>query len=177
MDPKSSFPFPRSMVSFQRCLRNVRVRALLAGVLTFGLCTAAITSSVHAVGPAPEASPVAKEATRNLLAAHDQYRKSGPAARPHALNNLLAIAADRQQELDLLMRENPGEVLRVTLPEAVRANLPAAVQAYVEKAVQLEGTLEVTLEHAHPGSILRYTLDAGTKRVSLHFADDPPFNC
>lgn len=176
MDLKSSFSFSRAKIGVQRRLRSVHIRTLLASMLTVGLLTAVISPPAQAISPAPAASSVAKDATRNLLTAHDQYQKASPAARPQALNTLLATAKERQQELALLIRENPGDVLQVALPEAIRASLPSAVQPYVEQTVQLEGTLEVLMEHVHPGSILRYALVTGAKRTTLHFADAPPVN-
>jgi hypothetical protein len=74
------------------------------------------------------------------------------------------------------MKTDPAAVLRVAIPDAIRSSLPSKIQPYIEKTVQIEGTLEVILEHTHPGSILRYFLDTGKKRFSLHFAADPPFN-
>lgn len=176
MDLKSFSSLTHAKIGVQRRLRSIHFRTLLASMLMVGLLTAVISPPAQAINPASEASSVAKDATRNLLVAHDQYQKAGPATRPQTLNNLLSIAINRYQELDLLVKENPGEVLRVALPEVVRANLPAAAQKHLERAVQLEGKLEVLMEHTHPGSILRYALDTGTKRVALHFAEAPPVN-
>ena len=87
---------------------------------------------------------------------------------------LTAIARRRAELLASLMDAAPGEVLRLALPAAVRDGLPPQAKALTEEHVELTGTVEVAYEDHRTFSRLRYALDTGTGRYSLHFAANSP---
>lgn len=98
----------------------------------------------------------------------------GLAAQGGPLQNVVNVAAARQQRLLGLMESDPAAVLRVAIPRAVRAGLPAAVQSYVEEEVGLEGELEVLHEDYARRSRYVHFLQTSTERLSLHFAGAAP---
>lgn len=116
----------------------------------------------------------AESLTHNLTALNTQYQVAGRADKSKLLNNLLTLAAEREQLLSTLIEDNPGEVLRVAIPAHIRATLPSAAQAYVEMDEEVEGDLEVLYEDRDQGSRTLYFIEAAGKRLSLHFAAEPP---
>jgi uncharacterized repeat protein (TIGR01451 family) len=148
---------------------------MLAGVFTLGmvLCAAAGLALAQYASP-PGPNPAAENLTQDLVAKNARYHRASPAEQVQLLNDLLTVAADRQQLLASLIEDNPGEVLRVALPAAIRGSLPPVVQAYIEQEVEIEGELEVQVEDRDDGHRYRYFLDAASERFSLHFAADPP---
>src|SRR5258706_10677270 len=172
----SSFPSPlRSPQRWLGCTRTT-LKGVISSLSVLGILTTMVVQPVLARSPAQEQQPSPEDSTQQLLSLHGRYQHAAPAQRAQALDQLFAEAVDRSQHLASLVKTDPAAVLRVAIPDAIRSSLPSEIQPYIEKTVQLEGALEVILEHTHPGSILRYFLDTGKKRFSLHFAADPPFN-
>src|SRR5207249_3451322 len=87
---------------------------------------------------------------------------------------MLSTARQRQELLASMIEEDPGEVLRAIVPASSRNEMPPEVQDLVEQQREVEGELQVIYEDAPPVSRLRYFLEAGEKRFSLHFAADSP---
>src|SRR5262249_33885166 len=148
---------------------------LFAGFLVLGmvLCvTAGFVRAQNASPPGP--NPVAERLTQDLVAKNARYHLAGPTEQAPLLNDLLTVAAERQQLLAALMEDDPGEVLRVALAAAIRASLPPAVRDYIEEEVEVEGKLEVLYEDYDQESRLLYFLETAGERLSLHFAANPP---
>jgi hypothetical protein len=103
-----------------------------------------------------------------------RHQLAGLGRGAHTVNDLLDVAASRQQFLASLIEENPGEVLRIAMPATLRAGLPPAVQDFVEEEAEVEGTLEILHEDRNRGSRYRYFLEAAEGRFALHFAASPP---
>src|SRR5690349_14897462 len=73
----------------------------------------------------PEASRASAEhLTKSLMALNAQYQAAPPAGKAALFLQLRAVAAQRQQLLNSLVRTSPGEVLRVAIPSSIAATLP-----------------------------------------------------
>ena len=57
--------------------------------------------------------------TQSLMDLHAQYRAAPPAERAALMVQLRSVTAERQQFLSSLIQTNPGEVLRVAIPERI----------------------------------------------------------
>jgi hypothetical protein len=137
--------------------------AVAAILLALVLAPAGAPARAQAGSQSP-AAPSAESLTQSLV---------GPAqGRP--LQDLLNVAAARQQRLLDLMKSDPAVVLRVAIPRAVRAGLPAAIQPYVEERAALDGTLEVLYEDYAQSARYVHFLQTATERLSLHFAGEAP---
>ncbi|MGH8065371.1 MAG: MG2 domain-containing protein [Candidatus Entotheonellia bacterium] len=156
-------------------LSRPRLGLVITGLLVFGMALFA-TAGLAFAQTTPPAGPnaAAERLTHTLVALLTQYQGASAAAHGQLLGNLLTVAAARQRLLATLIEDNPGEVLRVALPAAIRGSLPPAVQAYIEEVVELEGELEILHEDWESESRYRYFLQVAGKRISLHFAAEPP---
>jgi len=130
-----------------------------------------------APGPHAVASIAARaeQLTMEFVRLNMQYQLAAGDQKPRTQQSLQAAALAREQQLLGLIELDPGEVLRLAVPDAVRAALPASVQAHVEQAVTLDGTLETL--HADDdigGGEYLYHLRTTGGRLSLHFAADAP---
>lgn len=131
--------------------------------------------SQNPLPPAPSAE--AEELTHALATLNARYQQGRPAERPGLLDDVIGAAAQRHQILTALIEENPGEVLRLALPDSVRAGMPAAVQEFLEQRQELEGEIEVLhvdykdAKQSHYVYLLK--MEFG-ERFSLHFAHHPP---
>ena len=114
--------------------------------------------------------------TLQLATAHDQYRAAGFGEKQQLLLRLQSLAQLREKALSALMESDPGEVLRIAIPESMRASLPPAVQSSIEQRVQLQGKIEVLYQDAASGARLRHFLQVGEQHLELHFAQNPPTN-
>jgi len=114
--------------------------------------------------------------TLELVDLNAQHLAGAPSGNSQLLNEIQAVALTRQQVLAALAGSNPGEVLRVSLPENVRASLPPSVQSAVEKEVETEGELEVQVEDGMSSAKLHHFLKTASERLELHFAGIPPMN-
>ena len=121
----------------------------------------------------------AETATTALLQMHSSYQQSGSSQKQQLLTQFSAMAAQRQQLLLSLMQTNPGDVLRVAVPNSVSNTMPPTVKKYVEQSVTAQGVLEVIYEmQGTPGkttaSVLHHFLNSPNGRLSLHFASSAP---
>jgi M6 family metalloprotease-like protein len=131
----------------------------------------------RAQSPAAQSTSQALEdLTLKLLDLNAQYRSADESEKSQLLNEIQSTVASRQELLSTLIEENPGEVLRASLPAKLRASLPAATQNLVERETDATGRLEVIVEDRKPESELHYFLNADGQRFSLHFAKNPPIN-
>jgi hypothetical protein len=137
---------------------------------TVGLAQAHAPSS----GPASRPHPRAESLTQDLVTLGMRHQLADIATKARLLSQLLTAATERQALLATLIKDNPGEVLRLTLPADLRASLPPAVQALVEEEMDVEGELEVLHEDRDVGSRFVYFLKTTRRRFALHFAADPP---
>jgi len=153
---------------------RLETRVLIATVC-LALVIALTPRTISAQPPPTPGPPLSAEGLTQILVALNVTNQLAPAAkRAQLLNDLLTVAATRQQLLAGLIESDPAEVLRITIPAHLRASLPPAVQASVEEEVEVEGELEILHEDRTDGSRYLYFLEAVASRLSLHFAADPP---
>jgi hypothetical protein len=148
-------------------------RLLVLALTLFALASPGLCH--EAAPPVPQAgrSATAKALTQSLIAGHGAYREARTAERQQRLDELLAIAAERREVLLALIESNPGEALRLALPEALSAGMPGEVQEYVEHWAEWEGALQVLYEDYEDPRQSRHLhfLETGAgERLSLHFA-------
>ena len=65
-------------------------------------------------------------------------------------------------------------LILVTVPASLTAHSHAPAQKGSAQEIRLAGELEVIYEDSHPGGRLLYFLHTGGKRLSVHFASNPP---
>ncbi len=161
--------------SFHRS-RSFGLQFITAGFLVLGMALVICVGRARAHDDAFPSTDMAEGLTQDLIAKNARYHQAGSAEQAGLLNDLLTVAADRQQLLATLIEDDPGEVLRVALPAAIRASLPPVVQDYIEQAVEVQGEVEVQIESQDTESHVHFFLDTASERLSLHFATDPPTN-
>jgi len=122
---------------------------------------------------------VAEAATLQLLQVHKSYQQASTTQKQQLLTQLESLAAQREQLLSSLIQTNPGDVLRVAVPNEVSQNMPAGVRGYIEQSVTAQGVLEVLYEmqgspNKTTGTVLHHFLQTSTERLTLHFAASAP---
>ena len=137
---------------------------------TVGLAQAHAPSSGLASRPHPRAESL----TQALMTLGMRHQLADTATKSRLLSQLLTAATERQALLAAIIQDDPGEVLRLTLPADLRASLPPAVRALVEEEMEVEGELEVLHEDRDVGSRFVYFLKTARRRFALHFAAHPP---
>lgn len=159
---------------------GVRVRFNPASIFRLIACVLLLFASASGfshgiVQPNPDAD--LERLTQTLAALNARYHSADSKGRTQLLAELQSAAAERRQSLAALIQDNPGEVLRLALPDVLRAGMPAAVQQYLERQASLEGELEVlhvddkTPQQSH----YRYFLNLSSgEHYSMHFADHAP---
>jgi hypothetical protein len=153
-------------------LRPGLARSMLSLML---LILLVLPITARAQSPAPRsASQALEELTLKLLDLNAQYRSADESEKPQLLNEIQITALSRQQQLTALMDDNPGQVLRASLPANLRASLPAAAQNLVEQETDVSGKLEVIIEDRKDGSSLHHFLQANGRTLSLHFSQNVP---
>lgn len=142
------------------------------------VCASAIfvAGLANAAPVLPEQASEAAQRTQSIVTMAKQYRRAVAEEKADLLEQMVALALERQQLLLQLVEDNPGAVLRVALPAKLRAQLPEEARFYVEQRLELEGTLEVLVEDYENGSQrLRHALRTELgEQFSLHFASPPP---
>jgi gametolysin peptidase M11 len=155
-----------------------RLGPVLAKLCLLGLALWATVGQAQAhapsSGPAYRPHPRAESLTQDLVTLGMRHQLADTATKAQLLSQLLTAATERQALLATLIKDNPGEVLRLTLPADLRASLPPAVQALVEEEMDVEGQLEVLHEDHDVESRYVYFLKTTRRRFALHFAADPP---
>jgi len=121
----------------------------------------------------------AEAATLRLMQMHRNYQQASAAQKTQLLTQFQTLAAQRQKLLSSLIQTNPGDVLRVAIPNEISQTMPSAVQNYVEKDTVAQGVLEVLVEmNGTPdkttGTKMHYGLTVAQGKLRLHFASDPP---
>lgn len=136
-----------------------------------------ITASVNAQQLSNEAKRAQvsfnlAKANADLLNAGLDYRNAQDKTKPEQA--LLAIAKQRQIQMQSAMTDNPQLVVENALPAGIRANLPPAVLDVLEKPVHLRGKLEVIIgdDFIHSKSETRHFLNdqLSGQRYELHLA-------
>jgi hypothetical protein len=111
-----------------------------------------------------------RDLTIRLANLNVRYQLSSKVERGYLLAELSSVAATRRQILSELMENDPAEVLRIALPAGFGANMPSEVRENIEQHVDLTGKLEVIYACSETESHLSHFLNAGGRRLSLHFA-------
>jgi hypothetical protein len=117
---------------------------------------------------------LARDLTTRFVDLATRYQLARKAERSLLKKDLRDLAARRRQLFEELIESDPGELLRVALPDDRRARLPGFVQDDTEQQVEIEGKLTVIFEDSANSSRLLYFVDDRGEEVSLHFANDPP---
>jgi hypothetical protein len=99
---------------------------------------------------------------------------AAPALRARLAGDLRTVATERRRLQLSLIEDDPASVLESAVAPDVRAGLPADVQALVERHDDVEGELLVIHEDSPGRSRYEYYLRAPGRRLSLHFAGEPP---
>jgi hypothetical protein len=89
-------------------------------------------------------------------------------------DNLLETAIERRALMLSVMESAPAAALQLSIAAPARAALPPSVQALVEAEALVEGDIEIFYEDADTGSTLRRYLRVQNRRLSVHFASEPP---
>ncbi len=79
-----------------------------------------------------------------------RYQAAAPTAKPALVAVGVELARSRRAEMHRLIRTDPAEALRVTVPAAVRREMPAEVQAELETRVAGRGDLALQAAVAGP---------------------------
>jgi len=143
-------------------------------VVVFLCFTASLALAQHSAK-----GKAAETATTTLLQMHSSYQQANATQKQQLLTQFTAMAAQRQQLLLSLMQSNPGDVLRVAIPNNVSHTMPPTVKKYVEQSVTAQGVLEVLYEmqgtpDKTTGAVLHHFLNSSTGRLGLHFAASAP---
>ena len=119
-------------------LRNL---AVIVGFTMFLAWNSAAFAS--AAIPSQASATAVGNQTQKLIGLAQQYERAVTGQRQAILDEMTAVALERQQALNQVIEKNPGKVLTAAIPAKVRLELPESVQGYVEQQATLEGTLEV----------------------------------
>ena len=161
---------------------------LLAGLASPNLFSSATrlmagTAYAQSLSSSPQGSSeaearriLARDLTTHLVELGTRYQIASKAERVILKQELRDAAAKRREMLAELIESDPGEVLRIALPDERRGALPGFVQDDVEQQVDVEGELEVAYECWEDFSRMHYSLEVAGERLSLHFAGEPPAN-
>lgn len=174
MNPRPVFksiflnPFSLQRISYHT------FRLIFVILLAFGIVFSD-TSGISLAQPPPDAGTAAdaERLTNNLVGLINRYLSASPAEQSKLQGELINPAVERWQLLLSLIENNPGEVLRLALPERLNHGMPAVVQTFIEQWRDLEGALEVIEEDYEGGSRLRYLLNVNGERFSLYFKARP----
>ncbi len=147
--------------------------AVLAAIL---LLTTSLTwaHSNNNVALATERAAKAEQLTQQLVGLSRVTTKAPSTDQNIRLQTLMTLADERQQLLLDMVQDNPGEVLRVALPNHIRTIVPDTVKTMLESHADQAGTVEVICIHDEHGSPTKYFLKTATERLSLHFKKNPP---
>lgn len=135
------------------------------------VCAIGVNSAVAA---SRQKDTSAEGLTNRLLALNRKYLTASTRQKPDLFKELLKVTSQRRNLLSIYIEDNPGEVLRVAVPDSFRANLPAKVKSQLEQSIVLDGELEIVYEDRHQDSSVKYFLKTAGDRYSLHFARKPP---
>ena len=117
---------------------------------------------------------LARDLTTRLVELGTRYQLAGKAERSLLKEDVRDIAAKRREMLAELIESDPGEVLRVALPDELRAGLPSSIRDNIEQRVEIDGDFEALYQCGEQEARLSYFINTDGERLSLHFAVDPP---
>jgi hypothetical protein len=117
---------------------------------------------------------LARDLTTRLVELGTGYQFGGKAERAVLKEELRDLAARRRAMLAELIESDPGELLRVALPDDRREGLPSYIRDNVEQRVEIEGEFEALYQCGEQEARLSYFINTDGERLSLHFAIDPP---
>lgn len=165
---------PFDVLSNRNLVKLIFRRLIICLIFAGIVCSVGISYGNNQNTPLTKQNIYAESLTHELSALFTRYRRAAPAEKKQLLNDLVALAAERQKLLAQIMEENPGEVLRLKLPERLRSAMPGVVKEHLEKHMEQQGTLQVIVEDNEHNSRLRHFLKAEGEHLSLHFQDQPP---
>src|ERR1041385_4377883 len=159
----------------------IHVAAIAACLATVGLVSrfgvhvtkAEDTFSQQAWNQGQSRQNEVRDLTIRLAHLNARYQMGGKAERGALEQELRSVAAARHEMLAALVESDPGEVLRVALPEGFGSNLPFDVQKNFEKHVDLQGELEVLYRESETETQVLYSLNSGNERLPLNFTIRP----
>lgn len=162
--------------SFRRLLRGPAYRSLrliIVAVLTLGIFSAAGSGPALAqTSPATLSDAALENMTHSLAGLLARYQQADANEKAQFEEDLINLAADRQQVLLSLIEDSPGKILRLALPRKLSKGLPDKVLDHLEQHVELEGELEVSYEdYADGRHKLRHILQTKTDRIELQLAE------
>ena len=110
-----------------------------------------------------------------LLVALSMWEKSSADVRAAGIANLMQLAQHRQEQLILLLKQNPTLAAARMMPQSLRAKLPAQAAVLVEQVVRVQGNAlaHVSDNFATGQSKSTYKLQgsAGTAALNIYLAD------
>lgn len=93
----------------------------------------------------PKAEQVEQEKaqvlTTQLVQLKDQYNRASGKEKEEKLQEMVAVAKERKEELKNLMEASPAAVLQQAIPEDQRDQFPQQVKQYLESSLNTEGKL------------------------------------
>jgi len=107
--------------------------------------------------------------TEKIFSLAEQVRTATAETRQPFINELRRVAASRNQLLLGLMRQDPGQLLDLALPDHILALLSEDLQDLFDQRIELDGELEVLFEENETESRLHHFLKIDNKRAELHF--------
>lgn len=113
--------------------------------------------------------------TGQMLNKAHEFRKASAEARGTTLTELTNLAEQRKGLLVQALKDNPGAIIRNTIPTGLRNHLPPEIQKLVEQNVNLNGTLD----HVHSDdfdndiSHHQYTLKSKAGDKEIYFTNNP----
>ena len=151
-------------------------------LLTLLLASPALAHGVDKSGPVvnspsvPGANRAARDLTVALLELNGQLAAAEPGEHGRLLAEVIALAKERADELNLLIGIDAAEVLRVAIPSHVRASLPAQAIPFLEREVEEAGELEVFhVDHADTSNdYYLHFLKTAKGKHPLYFRDSAP---
>src|SRR5690348_5677280 len=167
------------MMNIPVCGRRPRKSFWIALVIAT-LVVLSVSPRTHAQSTTGQSKSHAAEAlTLKLLDLNAQYRKASGSTKTQLLSQMKAAAASRLQMLASLADDNPGEVLRASLPAKLRALMPSGLQNSLEQETVAQGVYEVSVEmDGTPDKTtnikMHYGLTTAVGKLKLHFASNPP---
>ena len=116
--------------------------------------------------------PLSQDQTLDLAKRASSYSKSSSSQNAESLEDLVAMAKERQGQLLNLVKSDPGAVLSMAIPKNVRESLPVEVQALVEEEREAHGELLVYYtDYKDKEAELKHFLISKNKKIELVFAD------
>jgi hypothetical protein len=125
---------------------------------------------------AEQARQKAADHTQALMALQKRWANAQGSEKSRTLQQMITQADERRAFLAELIKTNPAEVLRVTIPEEKQVGMPAEVVEKLEQKLELSGQLEVFYEDREDGShrLRHFLITDFSERFELHFAGNAP---